>query len=77
MYRTQPEGKDIDGKVKNIMLDDRSYKHRYRINYEQSQKERELFWTGTSYQVNLDYKKDFMTTQAINLFNDQFNVDGK
>lgn len=32
-------------------------------------------WTGTSYQVPLNYRKDFMTTKAINLFYEQSKLD--
>jgi hypothetical protein len=53
-----------------ISFDDSEYRHRYGVNYEQSIANWRDMWTGTTYQVKLNYKKDFLTTMGINLFSE-------
>lgn len=42
-----------------------SYEHKYHPNKQQY---KEDIWTGTSYQVKLDYRNDFLSTSTLNLF---------
>ena len=49
---------------KKMKFQDTSYKHSYQKNMDQVYED---VWTGTSYQVRLDYRKDFQTTGAASL----------
>ena len=69
LYRTDP-GDKLDGDFRTLYFDDEQYKHRYGVNYEQSKANWRDYWTGTTYQVKLNHRKDFLTTQCINLFHD-------
>jgi len=52
----------LDGNFKRIVFNDEEYKHRYEINNHQGVNKNHDLWTGTSYQVNLDYRKDYVTS---------------
>ena len=69
LFRSHP-AEELDGELKIHEFNDAEYRHRYAVNMEQSASSWKEFWTGTSYQVKLDYRKDFLTTQCINLFDD-------
>ena len=56
----------------SITYCDRDYEHKYEDNIDHVKEDN---WTGTSYQVPLNYRNDFMTTKAINLFYEQSNLD--
>lgn len=66
--RNVPDGQELDGNLQVMTFDDVDYRHRYGVNHEQSSSHWKDLWTGTSYQVKLDYRKDFVTSQSVNLF---------
>ena len=56
--------RDPSVNFKKIVFNDDEYQHSYKVNNSQV---RENLWTGTAYQVGLNYEKDFMTTHLINI----------
>lgn len=50
--------------LEKITFNDDEYQHSYEVNKSQV---KENLWTGTAYQVSLNYIKDFMTTHLINV----------
>jgi len=52
---------------KQVQFSDKEYVHSYEKNIAQVTED---VWTGTSYQVRLNYRKDFLTTGAVEMLVD-------